>query len=114
MYPKKGYYYKVDLEIVLKKSDYVFGFINISHIPYSKFDEMFKSQVTYEKFLFDDSLGYIIDEELYNQHKDFLDKEIPFKFDFKLFDYSVSLSGDKIEKYKKDYYTEPPPLFDKE
>lgn len=114
IYTKDNYYYQVDLEVVLKNTDYVFGFINISHIPYSKLDELFRSQVTYERFLFDDSLGYIIDQELYNEHKEFFDNEIPFTFDFSLFEYSVGLSGDLIEKYEKHYYEELPPLFDKE
>lgn len=114
IYTKDNYYYKVDLEVALKKADYVFGFINISHIPYSKLYELFKSQVTNERFLFDDSLGYIIDQDLYNEHKEFFDKEIPFTFDFNLFQYSVGLSGETIEKYKKDYHEELPPFFDQE
>lgn len=114
IYTRDNYYYKVTLEVALKDSDYVFGSINISHISYSKLDELFRSQVTYERFLFDDSLGYMIDQDLYNQHKDFFDKEIPFTFDFNLFEYSVGFSGDVIEKYQKDYYEELPPLFDKE
>jgi len=113
-YPKEGYYYQVYLEIALKKADYVFGFINISHISYSKLEELFKPQVTYEKFLFDDSLGYLIEEDLYTKNKEFFDKEIPFTFDFNLFNYSVGLSGDKIETYKKDYHEGPPPFFDNE
>ncbi|MDR6197970.1 hypothetical protein [Siphonobacter sp. SORGH_AS_0500] len=42
--------------------------------------------------------------------KDFFDNEIPFTFDFSLFDYAVGLTGDPIEKYEKDYYDEWPPL----
>jgi hypothetical protein len=103
------FYYQVDLEIVLKGTDFVFGFINISHIPYTKFEELFRDQVTREKFLFDDSLSYFIEEDLYIKHKEFFDKEIPFTFDFSLFTYSVSLSGDTMDKYKKDYYEELPP-----
>ncbi len=114
IYIKENYYYQVYLEVALRGADYVFGFINISHIPYSKFEELFKPQVTYERCLFDDSLGYMIEEELYNKHKEFFDEEIPFTFDFNLFEYSVSLAGDKLEKYKKDYYEEPPPIFDVE
>ena len=109
------YYYKTHLEVVLKGTNFVFGLINISHIPYEKLEEMFMDQVTDERFLFDDSLSYSIDKKLYKKHKVYLDKEIPFTFDFKLFDYSVGFSGNKIEKLKKWYYEELPPYFsDKE
>lgn len=108
---KKKYYYQVDLEIVLKGATFVFGFINISHIPYSKLEELFKDQVKYERFLFDDTMGYFITEDLYIQHKDFFDKEIPFKFDFKLFEYSVGLSSIEIQNYRKNYYENLPPFF---
>ena len=105
------YYYIIDLEVSLKGSKYVFGFINISHIPYSKFEELFKDQVTNEHFLFDDVHGYSIDKELYLKHKAFFDKEIPFDFDFNLFEYNVGLAGIKPEEYKPNYYTERPPNF---
>ena len=111
MEEKRKYYYQVDLEVVLKGASYVFGFINVSHIPYSKFEELFKDQVKHERFLFDDSMGYLIKEDLYNRHKDFFDKEIPFKFDFSLFEYSVGLSSVEIQKYRKDYYEDLPPFF---
>ena len=107
---EKKYYYKVYLEVALKTSEYVFGYINISHIPYSKLEELFRDQVTYEKALFDDTMSYFIEDELYNKHKEYLDSEIPFKFDFNLFEYSVGLSSVEVQKYKKDYYEELPPI----
>jgi len=111
MEANKKYFYKVYLEVALKTSEYVFGYINISHIPYSKLEELFRDQVTYEKALFDDTMSYFIEDELYNKHKEYLDSEIPFKFDFNLFEYSVGLSSVEVQKYKKDYYEElPPPL----
>ena len=113
MITNENFYYQVHLEVVLKGADFVFGFINISHIPYRKFEELFMDQVVHETFLFDDSMSYFIEEELYNQHKEYLDREIPFTFDFNLFEYSVSLTGDKMDKYKKDYYEELPALFEK-
>ena len=108
---KKKYFYQVDLEVVLKGSDFVFGFINISHIPYIKFEELFFEKVTTERFLFDEGMGYSITEELYSKHKSFLDKEIPFTFDFNLFEYSVTMAGDDISKLKKNYYEELPEFF---
>jgi hypothetical protein len=108
---EKKYYYQVYLEVVLKGSDFVFGFINISHIPYKKFEQLFMDQVRDEKFLFDDSLGYFIEEDLYFKNREFFDKEIPFTFDFKLFEYSVTLSGDDLSKLKKNYYEELPDFF---
>jgi hypothetical protein len=106
----KKYYYQVYLEIVLKGADFVFGFINLSHIPYNKFEELFRDQVRHERFLFDDSMGYFIEPELYKKHKEYLDDEVPITFDFSLFDYSVGLSSVEVQKYKKDYYEELPPL----
>lgn len=107
---EKKYYYKVYLEVVLKGSDFVFGFINISNIPYVKFKELFEEQLINERFLFDSVSGYFIEEELYLRHKDYLDKNIPFTFDFDLFVYSVSFTSVEAHKYKKDYYEELPPL----
>lgn len=106
------YYYKVYLEIVLKGEDSIFGYINISNIPYSKLEELFRDQVTDERFLFDDSIGYFIEEALYLEHKTYLDKNIPFTFDFDLFIYSVGLTSVEVDKYKKDYYEELPPLLE--
>lgn len=106
-------YYQVYLDIVLKAKNVVLGFINISHIPYSKLDELFRDQVKHERFLFDDAIVYAIDKKMYQQHKVFLDKEVPFMFDFKLFDYTVSLTGIEVEKYKQDYYEALPPFFNK-
>lgn len=111
MIKDKNYYYQVDLTVALKTSDSIFGYINISHIPYSKFEELFKDQVTNERFLFDNSISYFIDEILYNKHKSYLDDAIPFKFDFNLFEYSVGLGSIEIQKYKKDYYEELPPIW---
>jgi len=107
---EKKYYYKVYLEVVLKGADFVFGYINISNIPYSKLEELFKDQVIEERFLFDDSIGYFIEQELYLKHKEYLDKNVPFTFDFDLFVYSVGLTSVEANKYKKDYYEELPPL----
>ncbi|WP_131537270.1 hypothetical protein [Pedobacter nototheniae] len=107
---EKNYYYKVYLEVVLKGADFVFGFINISNIPYSKLEELFRDQVIEERFLFDDSIGYFIEEKLYLEHKEYLDKNIPFTFDFDLFVYSVGLTSVEAHKYNKDYYEYLPPL----
>lgn len=103
----KKFYYQVHLEVVLNGTDFVFGFINISHIPYNKFEDLFKGQITQEKFLFED-VSYFIDKDLYDKNKEFLDNEVPFTFDFDLFTYSVSLTGDVIENYVKDYHEELP------
>jgi len=108
----KKYYYKVHLEVVLKGADFIFGFINISHIPYSKLEELFFDQVVTEKFLFDEGMSYFIEEDLYMKNKVFFDKEIPFTFDFNLFDYSVSLTGDDLSKLKRNYYEELPDYFE--
>lgn len=113
MEEQKKFYCITELEVVLKGANFVFGFINISHIPYNKLEELFMAQVKHERFLFDDGMGYWIDEKLYQQHKVFLDEEIPFTFDFKLFDYSVHLSSVDVDKYKKNYYEELPPSFNK-
>jgi len=108
---EKKYYYQVDLEVALPKSKYVFGFINISHIPYDKLYELFKDQITDEIFLFE-KYNYFITPELYQQHKEYLDKNISFSFDFKLFEYSVGFGRVEVDEYKKDYHEELPPLFD--
>lgn len=108
---EKKYYYQVHLEVVLNGADFVFGFINISHISYQKFEELFLDQITNERFLFDDGMSYFIEPDLYNKHKEFLDNEIPFTFNFDLFEYSVALTGDDHNKLKPAYYDElPPPL----
>lgn len=112
MKESKKYYYQVHLTVVLKKPESIYGFINISHIPYSKFEELFGDQVTDERFLFDDSRSYFIKKKLYKKHKKYLDKEVPFTFDFKLFEYSVGLSGEALDRYKKDYYNELPPFYE--
>lgn len=106
---EKKYYYQVHLEVVLKGSNFVFGFINISHIPYQKFEELFRDQVTNERFMFDYGMSYFIEKNLYNKNKEFLDNEIPFTFDFDLFEYSVALTGDDYSKLKPYYYDELPP-----
>ncbi|HEY1870135.1 MAG TPA: hypothetical protein VGG71_03705 [Chitinophagaceae bacterium] len=108
---KKKHYYIVELEVALKTSKFVFGFINISHIPYSKFEEIFKEQITTEHFLFENSRGYDIDGDLYEKNKLFFDKEIPFIFDFNLFEYCVSFASIEVSAYKKNYYDELPPQF---
>ena len=105
------YYYQVYLEVSKKGAAEVFGFINISHIPYEEFQKFFREQIGNEAFLFKD-VAYEINKEVYNKHKEFLDEEIPFKFDFDLFDHWVSLTGDKVSKYKKDYYDHLPKRFD--
>ena len=108
---EKKYYYQVHLEVVLNGADFVFGFINISHISYQKFEELFLDQITNERFLFDDGMSYFIERSLYNKHKEFFDNEIPFTFNFDLFEYSVALTGDDYSKLEPTYYTElPPPL----
>ncbi|MEE1946450.1 hypothetical protein VRU48_15100 [Pedobacter sp. KR3-3] len=108
---KEKYYYQVHLEVVLKGADFVFGFINISHIPFEKFEEMFLDQVKQERFLFDEGMGYAIKKKTYLKHKKYLDKEVPFTFDFKLFSYSVHLTGDKLDKLPKWYYEKLPNYF---
>lgn len=100
------------MEVVLKGTNFVFGYINISNIPYSKLEELFRDQVREERFLFDDSVGYFIEEDLYLKHKEYLDKNIPFTFDHGLFVYSVGMSGVEPHKYKKDYYDELPPFLE--
>ncbi len=56
---KDKLYYKVFLEVALVNSRHVFGFINISHIPYEKFQEIFSEQITDERYLFEDSKSYL-------------------------------------------------------
>jgi len=104
----RKYYYQVYLEVSLKNAEKVFGFVNISHIPYSEFEKIFKSQMEDEKTVFDNGVGYYITPELFQIYKDYLMQEIPFTFDFRLFDYAVGISSVKIEEYKKDYYEELP------
>ena len=70
-------------------------------------------QVGTERFLFDEGMSYFIEEELYNKHKKFFDEEIPFKFDFSLFEYSVALTGDEMSKIEKNYYVKLPVFFDR-
>ncbi|MDT3403736.1 hypothetical protein [Mucilaginibacter terrae] len=110
---KNDYFYQAYLEIVLVSTNTILGFINISHISYEKFEIIFSNQINNERFLFDDSMSYFIGEDLYKEHKEFLDEAIPFKFNFDLFSYSVSLTGDSMENYVKDYYTELPQPFEK-
>ncbi len=62
------YYYQLYLEIVLRGADYIFGHMNVSHIPYEKFYELFQDQVKTETFLFED-VSYFMDEELYQKNK---------------------------------------------
>lgn len=112
MQEKITHYYLVELEVSLKTEESVFGYINISHIPYSKLYEIFKDSITPgQRFLFDKAISFMIDEELYQQHKEYLDKEISFRFDFDLFEYGVGLSSIKASEYKKDYHEELPPYF---
>ena len=56
-------------------------------------------------------IGYAINKTLYKKYKKFFDQNVPFKFDFNLFEYSVSFTGDKMTDYKKDYYEDLPPKF---
>jgi hypothetical protein len=104
-------YYQVDLEVALPTSDFIFGFINISHIPYAKLTEIFQGQMLKLRhaFLFQDSAGYRLTEEVYRANKSYLDQEIPFKFDFSLFEYSVGFSGCYKENYRQGYHKELPP-----
>ena len=46
MTEEENYYYQVFLEVAKKGEETVFGFINISHIPYAKFEELFQDQIT--------------------------------------------------------------------
>lgn len=103
------FFYQVDLELWSKENERVCTFVNISHIPYSKLQEIFQSQITNERYLFDDVSGYKIDKALFDKHKQYLTDNILCDFDFKLFEYWVSLSGDKIEKIKRSHYTSWPP-----
>jgi hypothetical protein len=102
--------YQVDLEVALRASNFIFGFINVSHIPYDKLTDIFQTQMVelQHAFLFQDSAGYIIDEELYRANKEYFDKEIPFGFDFSLFEYSISLSGCYKENYRQNYHKDLP------
>ncbi|NSL85319.1 hypothetical protein [Chitinophaga solisilvae] len=111
MREQKKYYYQADLEVVLKGKDFIFGYINISHIPYAKLEELFREQVQHERFLFDDAMSYVIDKELYTKHQAFLEDQIPFTFDFDLFDYTVGYTSIEADKYVKNYYEELPPAF---
>jgi hypothetical protein len=104
-------FYQTYLEVVLKGTDFIFGFINVSNIPYHKLEELFKSQITNERFLFDSVGGYFIGQDLYLLHKEYLDENIPFTFVFDLFVYSVGLTSVDKQKYEKDYYEELPPSF---
>ena len=98
---KKQHYFEVTLDVSLKTSDYVFGSINVSHIPYWKLIEIFQDQIAEFKlrpdmehrFLFENLGGYMIGEPLYQKHKEYLDKEIDFTFDFSLFEYSKAYAG---------------------
>jgi hypothetical protein len=108
----KKYSYIVNLEVSLIGANEVFGFINISHIPYEKLEELFKGEIENERFLFEDIGGYVIDEPLYFANEQFLKDEIPFTFDFKLFHYSVSLSSLEVNEYVKNYHEELPPYFE--
>lgn len=103
-------YYQVELEVVLPPSDYFFGYINISHIPYAKLAEIFQAQMLEfgHTFLFQDTTSYRLNEEVYRANKSYLDKEIPFKFDFSLFEYSVGFSGCYKEDYRQSYHKELP------
>ncbi|PJJ84350.1 hypothetical protein [Mucilaginibacter auburnensis] len=107
-------YYQALLEVVLKNDKYPFGFINVSHIDYAVWEKIFSEEILNERFLFDNISGaYSINKPLYKKHRTFFDSEIPFRFNFKLFEYSVSLVSVKEKDYKKDYYEVLPGLFDK-
>lgn len=108
-------YYQVDLEVALLTSDFIFGSINISHIPYAKLTKIFQAQILelQHRFLFQDSAGYRLNEEIYQANKSYLDQEIPFKFDFNLFEYSVGFSGCYKEDHRKGYHKELPPNWGK-
>jgi hypothetical protein len=110
---KQRYFYQVDLELWSKKKERIFTFVNISHIPYIKLREIFENQITDENYLFDDVSGYRINRKLFKKHKKFLKENILCDFDFDLFEYWVSLSGDKIEKLKRTSYTSWPPEYEK-
>jgi len=61
------------LEIAIPKEQLVLGFVNISHIPYSKFEEVFKDEITEnQRFLFEDTGEHIIHEALYEKYSHFL------------------------------------------
>ena len=105
------HYYLVELEVSLKTEETIFGYTNISNIPYSKLYEIFKDVITDERFLFDGAISYMIDKKIYLQHKEYLDKAISFIFNFDLFEYRVGLSSIKASEYKKDYHEELPPRF---
>lgn len=107
----KIYIYQVLLEIALKTSDYSFGYINISHISYEKLYQIFHEQIIDERFMFEKN-NYLIDEELFVKHKEFFEREIPFSFDFKLFEYSICLVSVRRSDYRNDYHEDLPPLID--
>ena len=58
-------------------------------------------------------MSYFIEKHLYIKHKEFFDKEIPFTFDFELFEYSVALTGDDYNKLKPNHYGELPTMFER-
>ncbi len=77
--------YQVWLEVSLKNSNTVLGFINISQIAMMKFEEIFKPKIKEGRRVFQDATGYVLELEIYEQHKEYLDKALPFVIDFKLF-----------------------------
>jgi hypothetical protein len=106
------HYYQVRLEISLKTEDTILGFVNISHISYKKFEEIFADDITEEqRFLFDNVGSYIITEELYLKHEEYLSRQISFDFRFDIFHYAVGLVSIEADGYKKDYYEGLPPRF---
>ena len=106
---QKEHYFEVALDVSLTTSAYVFGSINISHIPYAKWEEVFHAQIIEykDRFLFENS-SYQIDEALYQLHEAYLKKEIPFTFDFTLFEYSVGISSIKRADVQKYYHKQLP------
>ena len=54
----------------------------------------------------------MIDEPLYQKHKEYLDKEIDFTFDFSLFEYSVGVGTFTKSDAKKFFHKSPPPFLD--
>ena len=107
---KKKKYFVVELDVALHTSEYSFGSINISNIPYRKLAEIFQAQLVEfnESFLFEKGLNYMIDEPLYQIHKDYLDKKVPFTFDFTLFQYAVNIASIERSDSKKYYHKQQP------
>ena len=102
--------YVVFLDISLKKSKYIDSSVNISQIPYSELEKLFRNQIRHEKSLFDNSTSYEITKDLFNSNKSFFSEEIPITFNFDLYEYFVSLYSISDDSDEHCYTTLPLPI----